>query len=413
MTTGDAPNPLSGEDLLHAQALSLVSICLDSEAQRLLEFLSESIPGLRVRAHANVYGAGDADEIVVWLKDPHPDICLIDFDRDRRDAALTAERIHAYAPETAIFAVSSQALPDLIIQAMRSGCREHLVKPLSRQQFLEAVARVKRQKRGKVEEYKCEVMAFLGTKGGCGVTTLVTQLAAQLAKSCSRKTLLVDLHGDLGDAAVYLGLTKYRYSFFDLVENTHRLDGDLLNSFLTHHVSGLDLLPAPEGIATASPVSTEALTQTFDFLGRHYEFILVDLPLGLRDHSLEIIRSASQVYIVTVAEVAALRNVVRHLDYLGRKEILPEKIRVVLNRHHKRGTITDEQIERAIQRPLFWKVPNQYSQVITTITGGDPQAHLSSDVTRSLERWAATIGSKPETANREKDGARILGLFGR
>jgi pilus assembly protein CpaE len=155
------------------------------------------------------------------------------------------------------------------------------------------------------------------------------------------------------------------------------------------------------------------MIQTFDFLRRHYEFILVDLPPGFSDHNLEMIRRADQVYIVTVAEVAALRNVARHLDYLGRKEILLERIRVVLNRHHKRGTISDAQIEKALQRPLFWNVPNQYAQVITAITGGDPQARLSSEVTRSLERWAAAIGSKPEAANREKGGMGVRGLWGR
>ena len=208
-------------------------------------------------------------------------------------------------------------------------------------------------------------------------------------------------------------MTRYRYNFFELVENTDRLDVELLTSFLKHHASGLDLLPAPDGIAPARPVSTEAMAQTFDFLRRHYEFILVDLPPGFSDHNLEMIRRAGQVYIVPVAEVAALRNVVRHLDYLGRKEILAERIRVVLNRHHKRGTITDGQIEKAIRRTLFWKVPNQYSQVITTITGGDPQAHLSSEVTRSLERWAETIGGQPDTANKEKGTGRILGFWSR
>jgi pilus assembly protein CpaE len=223
----------------------------------------------------------------------------------------------------------------------------------------------------------------------------------------------VDFHADLGDAALYLGLTKYRYNFFELAENTHRLDVELLNSFLKHHASGLDLLPAPEGIASARPVATEALAQTFDFLRRYYEFILVDLPPGFSDYNLEVLGRADQVYIVTVAEVAALRNAVRHLEYLGRKEILPERIRVVLNRHHKRGTITDGQIEKAIRQTLFWKVPNQYAQVINTITGGDPQAHLSSEVTQSLERWAETIGGKPATANKAKSNERIPKFWSR
>jgi pilus assembly protein CpaE len=413
MATRDPSDPLSREDLLRGDPLSLVGICLDSETQRLLKLMGGSLPLVRLRRHLDKYGGEDADASIAEMGSPPPDICLIDFDKDRREAALAAERIRANVPETALFAVSSQAQPDLIIQAMRSGCSEYLAKPLDRERLLEAAGRVGGRKRVRLERYDAEVLAFLGAKGGCGVTTLVTQLGALLASSFSRKTLAVDLHTDLGDAALYLGLTRYRYNFFELVENTDRLDGELLNSFLKHHASGLDLLPAPEGIAPARPVSTEALVQTFDFLQRHYEFILVDLPPGFGDYNLEIIRRANQVYIVTVAEVAALRNVVRHLDYLARKEILPERIRIVLNRHHKRGTITDEQIEKAIQRPLFWKVPNQYSQVITTITGGDPQAHLSSDVTRSLQKWAATVGSKPDTANREKDNGRILGLWSR
>ena len=40
----------------------------------------------------------------------------------------------------------------------------------------------------------------MGAKGGCGVTSLVTQLGALLANSLSKKTLVVDLHPDFGDA---------------------------------------------------------------------------------------------------------------------------------------------------------------------------------------------------------------------
>ena len=251
MTTGDTPNPLPREEMFLGEPLSLVSICLDSETQRLLDLSVGFVPRLQLRAHVDGYGVEDPDEIIIGAGTPHPDICLIDFDTDRRNAVLAAERIHVHAAETAIFAVSSQAQPDLIIQAMHSGCSEYLAKPLDREEFLKAVARVGGRRRGMLERYDAEVIAFLGAKGGCGVTTLVTQLGALLASSFARKTLVVDFHADLGDAALYLGLTKYRYNFFELAENTDRLDVELLNSFLKHHASGLDLLPAPEGIAYA------------------------------------------------------------------------------------------------------------------------------------------------------------------
>src|SRR5207249_4667235 len=239
---------------------------------------ADSTPVVRMHKDLSDYRVDDHESVLEWVGDPPPDICLLDFDSDRRSAAMVAERIHADAPETSIFAVSAQAQPDLIIQAMRSGCSEYLVKPLETEQLLNAVARVGGRRRERKEQARAQMMAFVGAKGGCGVTTLVTQLGALLAQTYSRKTLIVDLHHDFGDAALYLGLTKYRYHAYELVENTDRLDAELLQSFVLHHRSGLDLIPAPQGTEPARPITPGALAQTFEFLRLRYEFILVDLP---------------------------------------------------------------------------------------------------------------------------------------
>ena len=112
--------------------------------------------------------------------------------------------------------------------------------------------------------------------------------------------------------------------------------------------------------------------QTFEFLRLRYDFILVDLPPGLNDEHLELIRYCDQINIVTIAEVSALRNVVRQTDYFTRKEIAADRLRVILNRHQNRGIITEAQIEKVIGQKIFWKVPNQYVQVLKSISGGDP-----------------------------------------
>ena len=112
--------------------------------------------------------------------------------------------------------------------------------------------------------------------------------------------------------------------------------------------------------------------QTFEFLRLRYDFILVDFPPGLNDEHLELIRYCDQINIVTIAEVSALRNVVRQTDYFTRKEIAADRLRVILNRHQTRGIITEAQIEKVIGQKIFWKVPNQYIQVLKAISGGDP-----------------------------------------
>src|SRR3989442_5138638 len=204
MPAKDTPNtPRDG--FSPGEPLSLISICLDKETWGTLKLFADSAPVVRLQKHLGEYRIDDHESVLEWIGNPPPDVCLIDFDKDRRSAATAAERIHASAPETAIFAVSSQSQPDLIIQAMRSGCGEYLVKPIDRKQLFTALAPVGGRTKENKEHYRAQVLAFIGAKGGCGVTTLVTQLGALLANSYSRKTLVVDLHPDFGDASLYLG----------------------------------------------------------------------------------------------------------------------------------------------------------------------------------------------------------------
>ena len=413
MTAKDPVKASARENLPHSDPLSVVSICLDKETAGTLKLFSDSAPLVRLDRNLGEYRVDDRESVLEWIGTPAPDVCLLDFDRDRRSAALVAERIHADSPETAIFAVSSQSQPDLIIQAMRSGCSEYLVKPLESEQLLNAVARVGGRRREKKEQAKAQLLAFIGAKGGCGVTTTVTQLGAFLSKSYSRRVLIVDLHPDFGDAALYLGLTKYRYHSYELVENTDRLDAELLQSFVLHHSSGIDLIPAPQGTEPARPLMAGALVQTFEFLRLRYEFILVDLPPGLNDAHLELIRCCDQINIIAIAEVSALRNVVRQTDYFTGKQIPAERLRVILNRHQNRGLISEEQIERVIGQKISWKVPNQYVQVLKSISGGDPLSQASnSEVARNFNAWAGTIDKKTSTTE-DKKGRGILGLWSR
>ena len=88
-----------------------------------------------------------------------------------------------------------------------------------------------------------------------------------------------------------------------------------------------------------------------------------------------------------------------------------------MNRHHaKNSVISDSEIEKAIRRKIFWKVPNSYQKVIRTINSGDPTADISdSDVARSLMSWAESLGAKagPSVDIKKKSGKSFLGLFGR
>src|SRR5262249_6555007 len=174
----------ASSDSSGSQQLSLITIAIDRESESLLKLWLRSA---NLRELTNY---PDDNGFLHSPGTPGPDVCVVDFDKDSSRAFRIAEHIHQDSPDTAIFAVSSDARPDVIIQAMRSGCREYLFKPLVRDQLLQAITRAGGRRRERRERSNTQVMTFIGAKGGCGVTTIATQLAALLASSSSKKTLL-------------------------------------------------------------------------------------------------------------------------------------------------------------------------------------------------------------------------------
>jgi hypothetical protein len=85
---------------------------------------------------------------------------------------------------------------------------------------------------------------------------------------------------------------------------------------------------------------------------------------------------------------------------------------VILNRHQNRSIITEAQIEKVIGQKLFWKVPNQYIQMLKSISGGDPLSQVNSEVARSLNEWAGIIGKKASAEDNKKSRG-ILGMWSR
>src|SRR5437763_1136378 len=160
MTARDILKAPSGTDPALRGPLVIVGIGLDAETGEQLRRFTESIPLVRLRAILHAFRDENYDSVAEWVGHPPPDVCIIDFDKDRGNAATAAERIHTTVPGTAIFAVSSKAQPELIIEAMRSGCTEYLVKPLNRDELLNALARVGGRQKQRKAQHHAQVMTF-------------------------------------------------------------------------------------------------------------------------------------------------------------------------------------------------------------------------------------------------------------
>src|SRR6266699_3018307 len=89
-----------------------------------------------------------------------------------------------------------------------------------------------------------KIVTVFSPKGGTGKTVTATNLAAACAKFEGRKTLLLDLDLQFGDAAIMLGIEPEK-TIYDLVVAPGELDAEKLAGYTTKHACGLEVLPAP------------------------------------------------------------------------------------------------------------------------------------------------------------------------
>ena len=119
------------------------------------------------------------------------------------------------------------------------------------------------------------VMTVFSPKGGTGKTVVATNLAAAFAKKEGRRTLLLDLDLQFGDAAIGLGLEPEK-TIYDLVVAPGELDSEKLAGYVTKHASGLDVLAAPLRPEDAELVTEGKVTSLLEVARGSYEVIVVD-----------------------------------------------------------------------------------------------------------------------------------------
>jgi pilus assembly protein CpaE len=394
------------------RTLSIVTVSVDKRAAAALREIVDSLPGFEITSELYQWDTSDS-ALVQDILQRNPDVCVIDFDNDRTTAASRAEQIKTAIPAIAVFALASDSNPDRIIDAMRSGCSEYLLKPPVRERVVDSLLKHEQRKKERSAGGKRgKVYSFVGVKGGTGVTTLATNIAAMAAQS-GLKTLLIDQHPDLGDVSVYLSLGPHQYHFFELVHNIHRLDSELLDGFLVKHSSGLHVLPAPDTFGAGSKVPESAVESTIDFLREEYDLVLIDCAPGLNAYNVGAIDRSDAVFVIAAPELPSVRNLVRYLEHLKRFNCAKEKTRIIINRYDKRSAIREDQIEKTIRMPVTLLVPNSYTEVINAINTGTPiSISARTELAAALRQWVDTLVDRPEQVGAKQEPKRRFGILG-
>jgi pilus assembly protein CpaE len=349
--------------------LSVVIVATDNEQRALLQVLVDGTSVARTVHTCASFPVAAADPITRRVRTANPDVTLVDIPADNPAIALRAiELLHQEMPDTAIFAIGILNQPQTIVNAMRAGAREFIERPTNTTDLLEAFVRLTTaQRRSRQEGIRGKVYSVINAKGGNGATTVAVNLALAL-QSAYGQTALVDL-APLGHAALHMNL-KPVFTVADATRNLHRMDGSLLESFMTRHTGGLQLLAGSTVPAAVDPSTTE-FVRLFDMLVTHYRYVVVDASSRF-DAASRLIASLSEtVLLVACSDVASLWSAARVQQYLveaGSRE----RVRLVLNRFRKVPGFSEADAEAAVGAKLIWRVPNQYFAISSAIDRGTP-----------------------------------------
>ena len=376
-------------------------------------------PSLDIAVPFEAFG----DDQVRALRQLNPELVILDIE-DAPDLGIKFAQFMSESVAGVRFIAAGPLLqPEHMLTAMRAGVVDYLPKPVTGEAMRASLDRIRAAlghggKDGRPKQ-PGKLHAFYSAKGGAGTTTTATNFAVVLHRVTGKKTLLVDLDLELGEIALLLGVQP-RFNFVDMVQNFHRMDAELLASYIERHSCGVHLLSAPYHPDKAEVVTGEEIRRILQFLRKHYDYVVVDTPKSFSPPTLAAIEQADLAFIVTNVDLASLRNLQRGLPLL--KKMLgrgDDHIRLVVNRYHSDNDITLDDVAQTLGMPVFRTLSNDYEGVSRSITTGKPivlngTSKFSQDMKALGAQVAGLGGKKAGQGGRLSALSAPLGrLFGR
>ena len=385
-----------------------LTIGLAIENRELWDQAQATLGALPFRVIVEHQDVGDVSNFMDRLERMRPDVVLIDISGWKEPLEGLVSSIRQAAGDPMIIALNTNAEAESILLSMRAGVNEYLYPPLQEtlRRALEkrSVERSRRTSGGAKGSGKA--VGFLSAKGGCGATTLVCHVAAELGR-LNNRVLLTDLDLDAGMVG-FITKTKSMYSVLDAVNNLHRLDINFWKALVSNGIPGVEIVSSPMALASKTQPKDEQIRHVLAFAKPHYDWTVVDLGRSLSRIGMAAMEEIDEACLVTTLEVPALHQCKQIIQTLLDSGYGKARIRLILNRSPKRLDITVGELEKMLGVPIFAMVPNDYPELYETYAEGRMLNHsseLGKQMTKLAQKLSGLEDEKPQQKKR-------FGLFG-
>ncbi|MHC4758891.1 MAG: hypothetical protein ACYTE8_09550 [Planctomycetota bacterium] len=314
-------------------------------------------------------------------------ILIVDIDKDYEEILSKLTSISDRYPDKRIVIISSSLNQDLILHAMRSGARQFLVKE-SLEKDLSGVLNQLIPQPLEMEQKLGSVVSVFSSSGGCGATTIATNLANEIHLTEPDPLLLVDLDSCYGSIAAYLGFSGPT-SIRDLLEYEGDIDRHLIESCSYNYQDKFHVLANPSGFETPQTVFLryDKVLNIVRISRESYKYILHKGLAKISDLVLIVFQG-------TVKDMNYARSIVASLLKAG---VEREKIVLIANRYKKRVLpMKLDEIKKVLGVETIFSLRSDWKRTARSINDGKLLSEISrwSGIRRDYQKIVALVSSQ-------------------
>lgn len=297
------------------------------------------------------------------------DAVVVGASVDIESALQLASDMRVTRPSLGVILVRRRVDTSVLADALRSGVRE-VCEERDLAGINAAVGRVKSLAQSMREtvpgaglpedaaDHGVLVTVF-SAKGGCGKTTLSTNLAVALTEGGRNSVCLVDLDLSFGDVAIALQLFP-AHTIADAVGMGDGLDVAAVESLLTPHsnIAGLSTLVAPLDPGSNRGITADLVRQVLTILRENFDYVVVDTPPAFDEQVLEALDQSDLIALIATLDIPALKNLKLTLETLEEINFPREKWAVVLNRSDSKVGLALNEVEKTLRVPISIQIPS-------------------------------------------------------
>jgi pilus assembly protein CpaE len=320
-----------------------------------------------------------------------PDVMVMDINMPDMDGITATEQICKKLPYIQVVILSVQSDANYMRRAMLAGARDFLTKPPQIDELTAAIRRagtMAQEERAKVTAFSStgplpnmpgmmmpglsgKIIVVYSPKGGCGTTTITTNLAVAL-KDANNKLAIVDSNLMFGDVAVFFN-EHGKNSILDLIDRVNDLDNEIISDVLTKNkATNIDIMAAPNQSQFVDAGIGEAYSKILEFMRSLYDYILIDTTSYLTEVVQSCLDIADYIVLVTSQDIPAIKNTNQFLMLADASGIGRDRIVFVMNRYDRRIAISPERIGESLKQHVSVAIPLEEKVINYSINRGIP-----------------------------------------